>query len=246
MKNCLSTVACFVLLGSLSCFPITMAQDLSDGFTDRERQDAMTATVPRSFQRQTDNNAPQGGYLPPSQRPLAGNHQLPYGIAATLETRSIGTAWPAMSREVAESNAAVNDLIQKLRTAEQDEEKDDIKTKLKTELEHQYDLYLDQHEAPLKQLEEKLAKLRKEFDWRKSARDDLVKLRLDTIWYNSQGLGWPGQNSNYFIGPSSFPNATPFPNASGFQNRAPSLNSPIPPRAPNRRTRSIAEEDSTR
>ena len=86
-------------------------------------------------------------------------------------------------------------MIEELKTAESEEEKLAAKKRIQNELEKQYDFYLEQHEVPLQELEAKLEKLRNEFEWRKSARDDLVKLRLDTIWYNAQGLGWPGGQS---------------------------------------------------
>lgn len=91
------------------------------------------------------------------------------------------------------------ELTLELKKAEQDEDESKIttiKAELKTLLEKQYDTYLVRYELPLKQMEKRLAKLRKEFEWRKSARDDLVKLRLDTLWYEIQGLSWPTQNQN--------------------------------------------------
>lgn len=111
-----------------------------------------------------------------------------------------GPTWryfdPAIAKEIVESNEVVDELIETIKTVESEEEKQTAKKKIQLELEKQYDFYLDQHEVPLQELEAKLEKLRKEFEWRKSARDDLVRLRLDTIWYNSQGLGWPGGQSS--------------------------------------------------
>ncbi len=103
---------------------------------------------------------------------------------------------PAVAKKISESNTAVDQLIEQLRNAESDEDKQAAKNGIQKELENQYDFYLEQHEIPLKELEARLEKLRNEFEWRKSARDDLVKLRLDTIWYNAQGLGWPGGQSS--------------------------------------------------
>ncbi len=114
-------------------------------------------------------------------------------------------------------------LQQDLKKAESDEQKaklnEEIKTQmaeLKSELDAQYDLYLEQHETPLKELEARLEKLRTEFEWRKTAKEGLVKLRLETIFYESQGLGWPGGHPNqpdglYFDGngePPSLPQGT--------------------------------------
>lgn len=98
--------------------------------------------------------------------------------------------------QVIERNNKIAELTMNLRQTTDEDEKEELKSELQSELEAQYDSYLEQHEAPLIQLEERLAKLRKDFESRKNAKTDLVKLRLDTIWYETQGLGWPNQNSN--------------------------------------------------
>ena len=90
-----------------------------------------------------------------------------------------------------------------MKNAESDERKAEINneiqsqlTELKSELNAEYDVYLEQHEAPLKELESRLEKLRTEFEWRKTAKEGLVKLRVETIFYESQGLGWPSGQPN--------------------------------------------------
>lgn len=127
----------------------------------------------------------------PSQNSQQSNFARAYSLT--------GPTWryfdPAVAKEIVESNETVDKLIETIKTVESEEEKQTAKKKIQDELEKQYDFYLEQHEVPLQELEAKLEKLRKEFEWRKSARDDLVRLRLDTIWYNSQGLGWPGGQS---------------------------------------------------
>lgn len=90
-----------------------------------------------------------------------------------------------------QANQKLAVLVQALKGADGEEPKLKIKVKIKALLDEKYDAYLEHHEAPLKQLEERLEKLRTEFESRKKAKDDLVKLRLDTIWYDAIGLGWP-------------------------------------------------------
>lgn len=94
-----------------------------------------------------------------------------------------------------EMSRKISDLVSKIKKSDVDEEKNTLKEELNVVLNDQYDAYLDHHEEPLKQLEARLEKLRKDFDARKSAKAELVKLRLDTIWYDAIGLGWPGNNA---------------------------------------------------
>jgi hypothetical protein len=139
---------------------------------------------------------------------------------------------PALAKAINESNAEVAGLIKQLKESEADADKESIKEKIKTELELQYDTYLEFHEQPLKQLEERLAKLREEFDARKKAKDDLVKLRLDTIWYESQGLGWPSNRTTTLWRDNGFPGgpASRYPATWSTPFAPDSLpNPPVPP-----------------
>lgn len=105
------------------------------------------------------------------------------------------SAFPGFDPELAKVNNSANqsimELVKKIKEAESEEVKLELKAEVKQLLDEQYDAYLTHHEAPLKKLEERLKKLRTEFESRKKAKDDLVKLRLDTIWYDALGLGWP-------------------------------------------------------
>lgn len=146
----------------------------------------------------------------PAANPLFGQNSQAAAPALTT-TRSFfgGRSMfdPKLAEEINKSNNEVGKLIQQLKKADEDSEKEDIKSKIKSELDIQYDAYLEHHQQPLKQLEERVAKLRKEFEARKKAKDDLVKLRLDTIWYDALGLGWPSNRgtSIYRSGPAAFP-----------------------------------------
>ncbi len=98
---------------------------------------------------------------------------------------------PRLAEAYNKANSQLAELVQKIKTAESEEVKLELKAEVKLLLEEKYDAYLEHHEAPLIELEERLAKLREDFDSRQKAKDDLVKLRLDTIWYDAIGLGWP-------------------------------------------------------
>lgn len=124
-----------------------------------------------------------------------------------------------------ENNQAIGQLVKKMKDAESDESRKKVKDELNQLLSDQYDAYLEQHEKPLKQLEERLKTLRQEFEKRKQAKDDLVKLRLDTIWYNALGLNWPSNGNSTWpnVGGSAFsrnqPNSSLNPNIRTEQRR---------------------------
>ena len=99
-----------------------------------------------------------------------------------------------MNKKEREVQSKIGSLIRKIKESDDDKEKEDSKAELKKQLEQQYDSYLSNLEAPLKKMEERLAKLRSEFEKRKEARDELVKLRLENIWYQANGMGWPGDS----------------------------------------------------
>jgi hypothetical protein len=191
MRPFLRTMA---LLAIPLVIPTTMAsaQDLSNDYRNRQRADALAT--------QSSSDRPEARYFAPQAL-----HANPFNKLGMADTHSsgLGNVWVKPSPEMVKSNNRVNELINQLKASEDTAAKEKLKSSLKSALEEQYDLYLAQHEEPLKGLEEKIAKLRKEFEWRKNARDDLVKLRLDTIWYNAQGLGWPVRDRGRFPLPAA-------------------------------------------
>ena len=224
------------LLAGLTGWLTSLGQDAEEYAQRNLRDAAVAAAGPRQNQPQAD---PYG--QPPSfagAATIAGdpaqwvlgvsqsNHSGFSGFNVQSAPAAIAGQYFANqisgpNKATLEQNKKIAMLTNELRGADSDEEKQKIKDELKTELEKQYDLYLEQHEQPLKQLEERLAKLREEFEWRKNARNDLVKLRLDTIWYDSQGLGWPGQSNNVLyrdnvnpFSPAAAPRPSPLPSIS--------------------------------
>ncbi len=153
-----------------------------------------------------------------------------FGSATTAFGLATRTSWNRYDAETAgllnESSTKVKELVNILKSSESDEEKKtEAKESIKAELETQYDIHLTHHEKPLLELEAKLAKLRSEFDARKTARDELVKLRLDNIWYNSQGMGWPDDRRT---GSSLFPSNLPqVPGQRGIYFDRPAAESPF-------------------
>lgn len=147
--------------------------------------------------------APQPPQLLPAyqQSNLSGFTNNQKQLFPNLYTGSIATSpYPGFDPELAKINHAANkqlvELVKKIKEASSEEAKLELKAEMKQVLTEQYDEYLNHHETPLKQLESRLEKLRAEFESRKKAKDDLVKLRLDTIWYETMGLGWPGSRQS--------------------------------------------------
>ena len=189
MRTKLSLLALTITISLASCVVSLLAQD-SDSASLEYR-----ARLIRDAAHAASHTA-SSPLFPQATTFQSGDQQSNYAIGLA---RNGNAAWrnfnPAVAKKISESNTAVDKLIEQLKNAESDEDKQSTKKGIQEELEKQYDFYLEQHEIPLKELEARLEKLRNEFEWRKSARDDLVKLRLDTIWYNAQGLGWPGDQS---------------------------------------------------
>lgn len=127
----------------------------------------------------------------PAQSPLAQERFYSGAIAQ----------WRVGPRMDPRSAAKVRELTNAIRKSEDDTEKEELREQLQEELEAQYDAYLEQLEKPLAEMEERLDKLREEYEKRKSNRDELVKLRLDTIWYDANGMGWPDRGNPLFSVP---------------------------------------------
>lgn len=125
-------------------------------------------------------------------------NRSPFPPTAPRSPTSFAPYRPNLSSELNQANQvanqAISKLVQQIRSSKDSAEKDELKAGIQEHLSTQYDAYLDHHEKPLKQLEERLQKLRDVFESRKKAKEDLVKLRLDTIWYDAIGLNWPAGN----------------------------------------------------
>ena len=83
--------------------------------------------------------------------------------------------------------------FRQLQKAESDEEKKDAEEDLRDALEDEYDASLEGYEKNLEALAAKLKKLEDELERRRSAKRELVDLRLKTLVNQAEGLGWPGQ-----------------------------------------------------
>ncbi len=177
----------------------------------REASDARTLST--TIQRQNSQGrlaapAIPGQFAQRSQtQPVRTFGQSANGLAAGFNVAStpfFGRRDPKLAEAYNLANKQLAELVKKIKEAESEEVKLELKEEVKSLLEAKYDAYLDHHEAPLIELEERLVKLREEFEQRKKAKEDLVKLRLDTVWYDAIGLGWPdNQRGNSVFGLSN-------------------------------------------
>ena len=144
-------------------------------------------------------SSPEDAVEPFAQRPKS-RILATSGLAAPRASSPFSsgrvTFWSKTKKELAIENK-ISELVQSIQKSDDDTEKESIKSELKAQLELQYDDYLAKLEKPLKEMEARLEKLRTEYQKRKDARDELVKLRLDNFWYKANGMGWPGDNSRF-------------------------------------------------
>ena len=100
-----------------------------------------------------------------STSPSHGRNSLIYDLSQRAAQQPNRTASPfavAQLPRTTEADREISELTEKIRRAENEEEKLQHKEKVKELLEKQYDEYLNFHEQPLIELEERLAKLRED------------------------------------------------------------------------------------
>jgi hypothetical protein len=128
-----------------------------------------------------------------------------------------------MSKE-AELNGKVQDALNKYTAAKDDEAKQAARKQLQGALTDLFDARQKEREDEIKQIEERVAKLRETLKKRESMRQDLIDHHLTTLIQDAEGLGWgsdggaigaravirtgPDGNSFYRIQP---PGAVPTP-----------------------------------
>ena len=84
--------------------------------------------------------------------------------------------------------------VEYLRKAKTDEQRETVKKRIEKLLSDQYDSYLDNSESELSALEERLTKLREKLKTRSEAKEELVRVELQRVVNEAQGVGWPRQN----------------------------------------------------
>jgi uncharacterized protein YicC (UPF0701 family) len=96
---------------------------------------------------------------------------------------------PTMSRE-AESNAKVQEALNKYTAAKDDDAKQAARKQLQGALTDLFDVRQKEREEEIKQIEERVAKLRETLKKRESMRQELIEHHLTTLIQDAEGLGW--------------------------------------------------------
>lgn len=116
----------------------------------------------------------------------------------------------------------LGDAIQTLKGSSDPELQKKATETIQQQLSEQFDLDFQQREKELAEVEAKVKSLREQLDKRKTAREDIISLRLKTITNDAAGLGFPGgiaNDSEAVFGPRSasgselpiLPETRPFP-----------------------------------
>jgi len=86
--------------------------------------------------------------------------------------------------------------VEKLRSAKEGAEKEAAKKELSQLLEQSFTRDLEHREQDVAEIESRVKKLREQIERRKKAKDEIVGLRLKTIVNETEGLGFPGSQSD--------------------------------------------------
>ena len=86
--------------------------------------------------------------------------------------------------------------VEKLRSAKEGAEKETAKKELLQLLEKSFTRDLDHREQEVAEIESRIKRLREQIERRKKAKDEIVGLRLKTIVNETEGLGFPGSQSD--------------------------------------------------
>ena len=133
----------------------------------------------------------------------------------TYERRPIGNQQKARQR--------VQLATQKLKNSDSSN-RDEAKEELRKALSAEYDEVLAQYDKNLDRLAKQLQAMQEKLEKRKSAKDDMIKLRMQVLEAEADDLGWPGQTGRTgFSGPfgsnsgfNQFPNANSYPRNFSF------------------------------
>lgn len=133
----------------------------------------------------------------------AEKQQLLYAVAAGQDTDVLANApEPAESRISYPAgfpiqNYGVDDAtsvaLRAMKTAKDETAKRQAEAELKTALEGDYDARLIGYEKHLDRLADELTKMREQLQKRKSAKSEMVELRLQVLKAEASDLGWPSE-----------------------------------------------------
>ncbi|MEK6263069.1 MAG: hypothetical protein AABP62_31195 [Planctomycetota bacterium] len=101
----------------------------------------------------------------------------------------------------------LHEAMHLLKTGTDDAAKKKATDAIQEQLAKQFERDLSQREKELTAVEERVKSLRQQLDKRKTAKDDIISLRLKTLINNAEGLGFPGEggvSESSPFGPSTY------------------------------------------
>jgi len=117
-------------------------------------------------------------------------------LPKTNETPIFGTADDPFDVPEPDGKQAIELLTRLLAETEDPLAKQTVDSQLQLALSVQYDQRMAQYEEHLGRLESQLQEMRQQLERRRSARDAMVDLRLQTIRAQANNLGWPSGSKN--------------------------------------------------
>jgi hypothetical protein len=99
----------------------------------------------------------------------------------------------AMSDEEMQEPEAMDQAVDKLKSAKNDAEKTSATKEISQLLEKSFQHDMERRETQISEIEARVKKLREQIEKRKKAKDEIISLHLKTIVNEADGLGFPGR-----------------------------------------------------
>jgi hypothetical protein len=113
-----------------------------------------------------------------------------YNVPAPAAPYAASGVFAVRTSKEAELDAKVDEALNKFTSAKDDEAKQAAKKQLQGALTDLFDVRQKEREDEIKQIEERVAKLRETLKKRESMRQELIEHHLTTLIQDAEGLGW--------------------------------------------------------
>jgi hypothetical protein len=132
-----------------------------------------------------------------------------------------------------EERREMNTAIEAYRDAASEADKTDARNKIEELLAAQYDRSLDNYDKYLEELSAKIEEMREQVSRRRAARDEIVKLKLQMVVSEADGLGWPDEGRSFGAGTFNLFGDKAFQLYQSFEAaEIPAAVAPVPPPLP--------------
>ena len=214
------------LLGFVACVSMALSQDDDLGPPPiRGNRSRPPVFNPNEVPQNEDQPFKQFDSRDPIQ-PYPGNQPVRFDTDGTMHphrvkkhTRTVVEYMvePLSDDEVKENEVFCN-ALQSLKDAKNDDARKKATAVIQKHLAKKFEEDQQQREKELAEAEERVKTLRKQFDKRKAAKDEIIALRLKTLINNAEGLGFPGDEDGQ--------NREGFPGGPGAYYMPPSFGAP--------------------